>query len=113
MEQQILDGMYEQLGISKKVLDYAADIEESLKERFEGIDQVAEYNQLKVLKGMQDNKVSVMDTMIWGVIHWKMYMPVFSILKAPWYVPSLSPELMHCILPCPEIYALEMNFYLL
>ena len=58
MEQQILDGMYEQLGISKEVLDYAADIEESLKERFEGIDQVAEYNQLKVLKGMQDNKVS-------------------------------------------------------
>ena len=31
MEQQILDGMYEQLGISKEVLDYAADIEESLK----------------------------------------------------------------------------------
>lgn len=58
MEQQILDDMYEQLGISKEVLDYAADIEESLKERFEGIDQVAEYNQLKVLKGMQDNKVS-------------------------------------------------------
>ncbi len=28
MEQQILDGMYEQLGISKEVLDYAADIEE-------------------------------------------------------------------------------------
>ena len=26
------------LGISKEVLDYAADIEESLKERFEGID---------------------------------------------------------------------------
>ena len=24
MEQQILDGMYEQLGISKEVLDYAA-----------------------------------------------------------------------------------------
>ena len=45
MEQQILDGMYEQLGISKEVLDYAADIEESLKERFEGIDQVAEYKR--------------------------------------------------------------------
>ena len=58
MEQQILDGMYEQLGISREVLDYAADIEKSLKERFEKIDQVAEYNQLKVLKGMQDNKVS-------------------------------------------------------
>lgn len=51
MEQQILDGMYEQLGISKEVLDYAADIEESLKERFEGIDQVAEYNPAKGFKG--------------------------------------------------------------
>ena len=58
MEQNVLDGMYEQLGISKEVLDYAADIEKSLKERFERIDQTAEYNQLKVLKGMQDNKVS-------------------------------------------------------
>ncbi len=27
MEQNVLDGMYEQLGISKEVLDYAADIE--------------------------------------------------------------------------------------
>ena len=58
MEQNVLDSMYEQLGISKEVLDYAADIEKSLKERFERIDQTAEYNQLKVLKGMQDNKVS-------------------------------------------------------
>ena len=47
MEQNVLDGMYEQLGISKEVLDYAADIEKSLKERFERIDQTAEYNQLK------------------------------------------------------------------
>ena len=39
MEQNVLDGMYEQLGISKEVLDYAADIEKSLKERFERIDQ--------------------------------------------------------------------------
>ena len=30
MEQNVLDGMYEQLGISKEVLDYAADIEKSL-----------------------------------------------------------------------------------
>ena len=110
MEQQMLDGMYEQLGISKEVLDYAADIEESLKERFEGIDQVAEYNQLKVLKGMQDNKVSDIHFAATtgygyndaGVIHWKMYMPVFSILKAPHTVPAYLPELMHCILPCPK-----------
>ena len=41
MEQNVLDGMYEQLGISKEVLDYAADIEKSLKERFERIDPVS------------------------------------------------------------------------
>lgn len=29
MEQQILEVMYEQLGISKEVLDYAADIEKA------------------------------------------------------------------------------------
>ena len=53
-----LDYMYEQLGISKKVLDFGRKIEDSLKERFEKIDETAEYNQLKVLKAMQDNRVS-------------------------------------------------------
>ncbi|MBT9776994.1 hypothetical protein GPL15_10805 [Clostridium sp. MCC353] len=53
-----LDQMYEQLGISSKVLDFGREIEKSLKERFEKIDETAEYNQLKVLKAMQDNRVS-------------------------------------------------------
>ena len=35
MEQQILDGMaYERMGISKEVLDYAADIEEKPERTF-------------------------------------------------------------------------------
>ncbi|BCN31215.1 methionine gamma-lyase family protein [Anaeromicropila herbilytica] len=50
--------MYEELKIDSKVLEYAKDIESSLKERFERIDQVAEYNQLKVIKAMQDNRLS-------------------------------------------------------
>ena len=53
-----LDTMYEQLGISKKVLDYCSEIEVSLKERFESIDKNAELNQLKVITAMQKNKVS-------------------------------------------------------
>lgn len=53
-----LDYMYEQLGISKKVLDFGRKTEDSLKERFDKIDEVAEFNQLKVLKAMQDNRVS-------------------------------------------------------
>jgi cystathionine beta-lyase family protein involved in aluminum resistance len=53
-----IDNMYETLGICKKVLDFGKDIEESLKERFQEIDNNAEYNQMKVIKAMQDNRVS-------------------------------------------------------
>ena len=53
-----LTGMYEQLGISEKVLKFARETEAALKERFEEIDGVAEYNQLKVIKAMQETRVS-------------------------------------------------------
>ena len=53
-----LTGMYEQLGISEKVLKFARETEAALKERFEEIDRVAEYNQLKVIKAMQEARVS-------------------------------------------------------
>ncbi|MBQ7657851.1 MAG: methionine gamma-lyase family protein [Butyrivibrio sp.] len=50
--------IYEELGISQKVYEFGEQILEGLKDRFEKIDQRAEYNQLKVLKAMQENKVS-------------------------------------------------------
>ena len=53
-----LTGMYEQLGISEEVLKFARETEAALKERFEEIDGVAEYNQLKVIKAMQEARVS-------------------------------------------------------
>ena len=53
-----LNEMYEGLGISEKVLKFGTEIEESLKERFEAIDENAEYNQMKVLKAMQEARVS-------------------------------------------------------
>lgn len=53
-----LEEMYEDLGISRKVLDFGNEVEASLKERFEEIDQNAEYNQLKVIAAMQKNRVS-------------------------------------------------------
>lgn len=58
MEQHVLDQMYENLGISSQVLEFASEIEEQLKPRFQEIDERAEYNQLKVIKGMQGNRVS-------------------------------------------------------
>ncbi|MBP3197853.1 MAG: methionine gamma-lyase family protein [Butyrivibrio sp.] len=50
--------MYEALGISEAVYNFGQEILVELKERFTRIDENAEYNQLKVLKAMQDNKVS-------------------------------------------------------
>lgn len=50
--------MYREMGISPKVLALATEIEKKLKERFASIDDTAEYNQLKVIKAMQDARVS-------------------------------------------------------
>ena len=50
--------MYLKAGISKEVLDYCKEIENDLKVRFSHIDEVAEYNQLKVLLALQKNQVS-------------------------------------------------------
>ena len=55
---QLLQEQYEHLGISPEVSAFGEKIEASLKQRFEEIDARAEYNQLKVLKAMQDNRVS-------------------------------------------------------
>ncbi len=49
--------MYAQLGISKEVYEYGEAIEQDLKARFARIDEIAEYNQLKVVKAMQEAKV--------------------------------------------------------
>lgn len=53
-----LTEQYNLFHIDKRILDYARPIEKDLKNRFEQIDQIAEYNQLKVIKAMQDNKLS-------------------------------------------------------
>ena len=47
-----MNQMYGQLGISAQVLEYGRRVEETLKERFEAIDRTAEYNQMKVIKGI-------------------------------------------------------------
>ncbi len=52
------ENIYKELGISDKVYRFSKEILDSLKQRFCEIDQTAEYNQLKVIKAMQDNKVS-------------------------------------------------------
>lgn len=53
-----LNEQYSQFGISEKVLDFCGEILENLKERFQTIDEIAEYNQLKVIHAMQECRVS-------------------------------------------------------
>lgn len=53
-----IDSIYEELGISRNVLDFGTKIEGELKTRFEEIDKNAEFNQMKVIKAMQENRVS-------------------------------------------------------
>ena len=50
--------MYRSLGVSEQVYRYGEAILASLRERFDAIDAVAEYNQNKVLLAMQKNHVN-------------------------------------------------------
>ena len=52
--------MYKNMGICDEVYDYCDNIIKSLHDRFEEIDKNAEYNQMKIIKAMQDNKVAEM-----------------------------------------------------
>lgn len=55
--EQLLE-QYQQMGVSPAVYAYGERALENLKERFAAIDQIAEYNQAKVLHAMQKNRVS-------------------------------------------------------
>lgn len=58
ISKDVIKKQYEELGISEKVYTFGHQIEASLKERFDAIDTIAEYNQLKVIRAMQKNRVS-------------------------------------------------------
>ena len=51
--------MYENFGISKEVEEFGNKILSGLRDRFEKIDETAEYNQMKVLNSMQKNHVAI------------------------------------------------------
>lgn len=58
MDNSLLKQYYVNLGVSESVYDYCCDIEDILSERFKEIDKIAELNQVKVIKAMQDAKFS-------------------------------------------------------
>lgn len=56
MEQ--LKQQYEAMGISSAVYEYGEKALARLRERFDAIDRIAEFNQAKVIAAMQKNNVS-------------------------------------------------------
>ncbi len=50
--------MYRSVGISPEVYNFGQRVLDGLTRRFSEVDQVAEYNQVKVIKAMQANRVS-------------------------------------------------------
>ena len=53
-----MENIYKELGIRKEVYQFGEEIIKELKLRFESIDQVAEFNQLKVIKALQKERIS-------------------------------------------------------
>ena len=54
----ISENIYKSFGIDEKVVELVKKSESKVKYRFESIDEIAEYNTLKVVKAMQDCGVS-------------------------------------------------------
>ena len=53
-----IQSMYAQMGIDRETYEYGEAILNRLAERFHNIDEIAEYNQLKVINAMQECQVS-------------------------------------------------------
>ena len=58
MKDSMIDQMYRDLGLTVPVIAFGRQIEKDLEERFRQIDTTAEYNQLKVIRAMQKNRVA-------------------------------------------------------
>lgn len=50
--------MYRSLGIQSNVIEYLKNVEEEISNEFEAIDDIASFNQLKVLNAMQNARLA-------------------------------------------------------
>ena len=71
---------YAELGVSPAVYEYGEKAIASLRERFEAIDKIAEYNQAKVLSAFRKNRVSA------------TCLAVRSTTSPAWGIPTSSPR---------------------
>jgi len=54
----MLKEMYSKFNITTEVYNFCSEIEKNLEDRFKQINEITEFNQLKVIKAMQQNNVS-------------------------------------------------------
>ncbi len=50
-----------QFGLEEKVIKYVNEKEQTIEDKFNAIDEIREYNQFKVIKAMQDNRLGSTD----------------------------------------------------
>ncbi len=115
----VITEMYREMGIRNSVVNLGKEIEATLKERFDTIDEIAEYNQLKVVHAMQKNHVSAAcfeyasgygyDDL--GRDKLEKFMPMFSIRRVRWFVHRSPAERMHWRWLCQPISVRGMNWY--
>lgn len=95
----MMQNMYTAMGISPEVYEYGEQTLVSLKDRFDEIDKTAEYNQLKVLKAMQDCRVS--EACLLGTTGYGYNDIGRDTLEAVYAVPVPIPEQPWCVIRSP------------
>ena len=61
MKEYTIDLLCKQFNLEKKIIDYVNIKEKSIVDKFNEIDEIKEYNQYKVIKAMQDNRLASTD----------------------------------------------------
>ena len=52
------DFLIDNFKISENIIEFVQECENELKDQFNELDQITEYNQLKVLNAFQNNRIS-------------------------------------------------------
>lgn len=61
MNQNTKDILCHEFNLDRRVIDYVNDIENEITDKFREIDEIKAYNQFKVIKAMQENRLSSTD----------------------------------------------------
>lgn len=61
MNNNTVKTLCKEFNLNEKVINYVNSKEESIQDKFDAIDEIKEYNQFKVIKAMQENRLSSTD----------------------------------------------------